>query len=155
MIGFLPNWQLLHSYSMPEAILLFAVLNLYGKNVSARWLGEVLVKTKLPTGGNGHLLLTWNLILAVRFSLVCTNQEKNSIKLSMYNKSVKTSNWSSMTVIKYQNISFFSKKWLWQQIWAQIGVALTCTCSFSSGLPQKDILRQQKEPVTIAQNDAT
>ena len=83
---------------MPEAILLFAVLNLYDKNVSARWLGEVLVKTKLRTGGNVHLLLTWNLILAVRFSLVCTNQEKNSIKLSMYNKLVKTSNWSYMTV---------------------------------------------------------
>ena len=83
---------------MPEAILLFAVLNLYGKNVSARWLGEVLVKTKLRTGGNVHLLLTWNLILAVRFSLVCTNQEKNAIKLSMYNKSLKTSNWSYMTV---------------------------------------------------------
>lgn len=83
---------------MPDAILLFAVLNLYGKNVSARWLGEVLVKTKLRTGGNVHLLLTWNLILAVRFSLVCTNQEKNAIKLSMYNKSLKTSNWSYMTV---------------------------------------------------------
>ena len=81
---------------MPEAILLFAVL--YGKNVSARWLGGVLVKTKLRTGSNVHLLLTWNLILAVRFSLVCTNQEKNSIKLSMYNKSVETSNWSYMTV---------------------------------------------------------
>lgn len=83
---------------MPDAILLFAALNLYGKNVSARWLGEVLVKTKLRTGGNVHLLLTWNLILAVRFSLVCTNQEKNAIKLSMYNKSLKTSNWSYMTV---------------------------------------------------------
>lgn len=83
---------------MPDAILLFAVLNLYGKNVSARWLGEVLVKTKLRTGGNVHLLLTWNLILVVRFSLVCTNQEKNAIKLSMYNKSLKTSNWSYMTV---------------------------------------------------------
>ena len=83
---------------MPDAILLSAVLNLYGKNVSARWLGEVLVKTKLRTGGNVHLLLTWNLILAVRFSLVCTNQEKNAIKLSMYNKSLKTSNWSYMTV---------------------------------------------------------
>lgn len=81
---------------MPEAILLFAVL--YGKNVSARWLGEVLVTTKLRTGSNVHLLLTWNLILAVRFSLVCTNQEKNAIKLSMYNKSLKTSNWSYMTV---------------------------------------------------------
>ena len=83
---------------MAEAILLFAVLNLYDKNVSARWLGELLVKTKLRTGSNSHLLLTWNLILAVRFSLVCTNQEKNSIKLSMYNKSLKTSNWSYMTV---------------------------------------------------------
>ena len=83
---------------MPEAILLFAVLNLYGKNISGRWLGEVLVKTKLRTGGNLYLLLTWKLILALRFSLVCTNQEKNSIKLSMYNKSVKTSKWSYMTV---------------------------------------------------------
>lgn len=83
---------------MPEAILLFAVLNLYGKNISGRRLGEVLVKTKLRRGGNLYLLLTWNLILALRFSLVCTNQEKNSIKLSMYNKSVKTSNWSYMTV---------------------------------------------------------
>ena len=85
---------------MPEAILLFAVLNLYGKNVSARWLGEVLVKTKLSTGGNVHLHLTWNLILAVRlrFSLVFTNQEKNSTQLKMYNKSFKTSDWSYMIV---------------------------------------------------------
>lgn len=34
-------------------------------------------------------------------------------------------------------------------------MTLICPCSFSSGFPQKDILRQQKETETIAQNDET